>query len=125
MSLLSVDISKVKRLSLRDVKLPAPETNIRPLEILKPILVETVAYTAPEPKTETIKPTDRSKLVEIAKTIIGLRNNYYKEVIVAKLKQETKVDEDRAERGFYLMLQAGVIEITNVDTYYLTDSTPF
>lgn len=36
MSLLSIDITRVKRLSLRDVKLPAPEIRVDPI----PILVE-------------------------------------------------------------------------------------
>jgi hypothetical protein len=37
MSLLSTDITKVKRLSLREVKLPAPELRVEPIA---PILVE-------------------------------------------------------------------------------------
>jgi hypothetical protein len=37
MSLLSTDITKVKRLSLREVKLPAPEIRVEPIT---PILVE-------------------------------------------------------------------------------------
>lgn len=37
MSLLSTDITKVKRLSLREVKLPAPEVRVEPIT---PILVE-------------------------------------------------------------------------------------
>ena len=37
MSLLSTDITKVKRLSLREVKLPAPELRVEPIT---PILVE-------------------------------------------------------------------------------------
>jgi hypothetical protein len=37
MSLLSTDITKVKRLSLREVKLPAPETKVEPIT---PIQVE-------------------------------------------------------------------------------------
>ena len=37
MSLLSTDIAKVKRLSLREVKLPAPEIRVEPIT---PILVE-------------------------------------------------------------------------------------
>lgn len=37
MSLLSTDITKVKRLSLREVKLPAPERKVEPIT---PILVE-------------------------------------------------------------------------------------
>jgi len=46
MSLLSTDITKVKRLSLREVKLPAPELRVEPTTILveRPPTVDEVAY---------------------------------------------------------------------------------
>jgi hypothetical protein len=72
MSLLSTDIAKVKRLSLREVKLPAPE------------------------------------------------------IRVERIKEATNVNQDRAERGFNLILQAVDIEQTiNPELYYLVGSTPF
>jgi hypothetical protein len=166
MSLLSIEISKVKRLSLRDVKLPAPELRVEPtttIQIEKPPTAEEIAYSSLvtinplidilverldlvsiktrerirklevigvdvadiEPILEPIKPPDKNILKQIANVVLGLRNNLYKEVLIAKIGAESKVDKNRAEIGFNLMLQAGIIERTNVNTYYLTESTPF
>jgi hypothetical protein len=45
MSLLSTDITKVKRLSLREVKLPAPEVKVfTPILVEKPPTDEEIAY---------------------------------------------------------------------------------
>lgn len=162
MSLLSTDITKVKRLSLREVKLPAPELRVEPIT---PILVERpptdeeIAYSklvAINPlieelverldlvsiKTaerirkvelrEDIKPhpeptqeIDKPKLIALAQRVIKGENSYSKEEIVARIKEATNVSQDRAERGFNLILQAGGIEPTLGDRYYLTGSTPF
>jgi len=113
MSLLSTDITKVKRLSLTGVKLRAPETQV---ESITPPQVE------PTPPQEK---TDRPRLVALAQRLIRGEDNYTKEEVIARLISETKVDQDRAERGFNLMLQAGALEITPASTYYLTGSTPF
>jgi hypothetical protein len=163
MSLLSTDITKVKRLSLREVKLPAPELRVEPIT---PILVERpptdeeIAYSnlvAINPlieelverldlvsiKTgerinkvelrEDIKPQpeikaqeiDKPKLIALAQRVIEGENSYSKEEIVARIKEATNVNQERAERGFTLILQAGAIEPTLGDRYYLTGSTPF
>ena len=163
MSLLSTDIAKVKRLSLREVKLPAPEIRVEPIT---PILVERpptdeeIAYSklvAINPlieelverldlvsiKTgerikkvelrEDIKPEtevkaqeiDKPKLIALAQRVIERENSYSKEDIVARIKEATNVNQERAERGFNLILQAGAIEPTPGDRYYLTGSTPF
>jgi hypothetical protein len=45
MSLLSTDIAKVKRLSLREVRLPAPERRVEPItQVEKPPTDEEIAY---------------------------------------------------------------------------------
>lgn len=161
MSLLSVDISKVKRLSLRDVKLPAPELRIEPtifterpptdediaysslvainptLDILidnlglvnvitgdRPKRVEVKEITIPERKEEPeISP--KLNLLDIAYKVIGEQNNLSKAKVINNIAQAINVSLERALNGFNLMLQDGVIERTNVDTYYLTGSTPF
>lgn len=87
MSLLSTDITKVKRLSLREVRLPAPDSRVDLITLVER------------------PPTD--------------------EEIVARLKEATNVNQERAEIGFKLMLQAGALETTPVETYYLINSTPF
>ncbi len=163
MSLLSTDITKVKRLSLREVKLPAPELRVEPIT---PILVERppsdeeIAYSklvAINPiieelverldlvsiKTgerikkvelrEDIKPQpeikaqeiDKPKLIALAQRVIERENSYSREEIIERIKEATNVNQERAERGFNLILQAGAIEPTLGDRYYLTSSTPF
>jgi len=163
MSLLSTDITKVKRLSLREVKLPAPEIRVEPIT---PILVERppsdeeIAYSklvAINPlieelverldlvsiKTgerikkvelrEDIKPQpeikaqeiDKPKLIALAQRVIEGENSYSREEIIARIKEATNVNQERADRGFTLILQAGAIEPTLGDRYYLTGSTPF
>ena len=161
MSLLSTDITKVRRLSLREVKLPALEVRVEPIT---PILVERpptdeeIAYRrliAINPlieelverldlvsnktgerisKIETredIKPhpeaqkIDEPKLIALAQRVIEGDNSYSKEEIVAKIKEATNVTQERADRGFTLILQAGAIELTPGGRYYLSGSTPF
>ena len=165
MSLLSTDITKVKRLSLREIKLPAPELRVEPIT---PILVERppsdeeIAYSKlvainplieelaerldlvsittgerirkvelredikphPEPKVKA-QEIDRPKLIALAQRVIEGENSYSREEIIERIKEATNVNQERAEKGFNLILQAGAIEPTLGDRYYLTGSTPF
>lgn len=191
MSLLSVDITKKRRLSLKEVKLPAPESQSRKSDkvenqiiilsdnyrdainqIVKPPTAEEITFTKftaiapaidllvnsldlvstatgerirkitpdeairttiepPETATgekvqdEPKEPTKSNKIEDIASRIIDKVNNLSKERIIAGIMEETKVNRERAERGFTLMLESGVIQGTNVGTYYLSGSTPF
>jgi hypothetical protein len=163
MSLLSTDITKVKRLSLKEVKLPAlaqiaeasPPVTVRcqasEEEILYSKLVaknplveklvnslnlvsettgERIAIVElPEEIEPTQEPTppamDRPRLIALAQRVIELENSYSKEDIIKRIIQTTNVSPERAERGFTMMLEAGAIERTIGDTYYLTGSTPF
>lgn len=165
MSLLSTDITKVKRLSLREVKLPAPEIRVEPITpilVERPPIDEEIAYSKlvainplieelverlylasittgerirkVEPR-EDIKPhpgpevkakeIDRTKLIALAQRVIEGENSYTKEEIIERIKEATNVNQERADRGFNLILQAGAIEPTLGDRYYLTGSTPF
>lgn len=165
MSLLSTDITKVKRLSLREVKLPAPELRVEPItpiQVEKPPTDEEIAYSKlvainplieelverldlvsiktgerirkvelredikphPEPEIKT-QEIDKPKLIALAQRVIEGENSYSKEDIVARIKEATNVNQERAERGFNLILQAGAIEYIQGDRYYLTGSTPF
>ena len=165
MSLLSVDITKVKRLSLREVKLPTTERRVEPIT---PILVERpptdeeIAYSKlvainplieelverldlvsintgerirkvelredikphPEPKVKA-QEIDRPKLIALAQRVIKGENSYSREEIIERIKEATNVNQERAEKGFNLILQAGALEPTLGDRYYLTGSTPF
>jgi hypothetical protein len=146
MGLLSTNITKVKRLSLRGVKLSDPQKKEEPTTIESPPTEEQIAYSkliALNPliealvdrldlitlrvKTgETPEPLiDNAKLIAIAKKILEPEESYTKEEIVARLQQETKVNEERAGKGFSLMLQAGAIEPASPELYYLGGSTPF
>ena len=165
MSLLSIDIAKVKRLSLREIKRPAPE---RRVETITPILVERpptdeeiifskfvainpliedlverldlVSITTgdqikkvelreeykPHPELEVkAQEIDKPKLIALAQRVIEGENSYTKEEIIERIIKATNVGRERAKRGFNLILQAGAIEPTLVDRYYLTGSTPF
>lgn len=165
MSLLSTDITKVKRLSLREVKLPTPEVRVEPVT---PILVERpptdeeIAYSKlvainpligklvesldlvsittgerinkvelreeykphPEPEIKA-QEIDKPKLIALAQRVIERENSYSKEEIVTRIKEATNISQERAEKGFNLILQAGAIELTMGDRYCLTGSTPF
>jgi hypothetical protein len=164
MSLLSTDITKVKRLSLREVKLPITERRVEPIT---PILVERppsdeeIAYSKlvainpileklvdsldlvsiktgerikkvdieaikphPEPEVKA-QEIDKTKLIALAQRVIEGDNSYTKEDIIVKIKEANNVSQERAERGFNLILQAGAIELTPGGMYYLTGSTPF
>lgn len=111
MSLLFTDITKVKRLSIRDVKLPAPELRVDPITSIQ----------VDRPPT-----FGEIELKLIAQRVIEGENSYNKEEIIAKIIEVTKVSQERAEIGFNLILKAGAIEQTiNPDLYYLGGSIPF
>ena len=164
MSLLSTDITKLKRLSLREVKLPTTERRVEPtppIKVDRPPTDEEIAYSKlvainplieelverldlsittgerikkvelredikphPEPEIKA-QETDRPKLIALAQRVIEGENSYTKEEIKERIKEATNVNQERAERGFNLILQAGAIEPTLGDRYYLTGSTPF
>lgn len=81
------------------------------------------------PETATVekvqKPKKSQQIGDIALRIITPISNLSKEEIITRLMEETKVNRERAEKGFSLMLESGVIQGTNVGTYYLSGSTPF
>jgi hypothetical protein len=139
MSLLSIDITKVKRLSLKDVKLPTLERKM--VEPITPILeerlptVEEIAYSklvAINPLVEKL--VDRLDLVS-CKTgerikKLNLREleerSYDKETLVNWIIREANVSRERAEKGFIYMLEERMIEETiDPDLFYITGSTPF
>jgi hypothetical protein len=113
MSLLSTDITRVKRLSLREVKLSAPE--VREVEAIKPIK-----------KVELREEVDSFKLIALGNKILEKERSYHLLEIIEKIKKATNVSQDRAEIGVIKMYDAGAIEETlNPDYYYLGGSTPF
>lgn len=157
MSLLSTDITKVKRLSLQEIRLPTTERRVEaitPLQVGKPPTQEEIAYSnlvAINPLLEELverldlvsittgerirkvelrreyktQETDKPKLIALAQRVLQTETSYSREDIVERIKTATNVSQERAESGFNLMLQAGAIEHTTGERYYLTSSTPF
>lgn len=165
MRLLSTDITKSKRLSLDEVKLPAPDLRVKPttpIQVERPPKAEEIAYSKlvsinpyletlvkdldlvsittgerikkielsqelkphPEPEIKA-QETDKDKLIALAKKVIKGADSYTKDELIERIKNTTKVNQERAERGFNLILQAGAIEATPGGRYYLRGSTPF
>jgi hypothetical protein len=109
MSLLSTDIAKVKRLSLREVRLPDPE--VREIEAIRKV---------------ELREVDSFKLIALANKILEKERSYHLLEIIEKIKKAANVSQDRAEIGVIKMYDAGAIEETlNPDYYYLGGSTPF
>ena len=144
MGLLTTDIRKERRLSLKDVKLPAPE--IKPIKVEAPSTAEERMYskivekyplfleavelldlvspvTGTRVKIVDTKPS-RETLIALAKRLIKGEAIHSKEEIIEAIKTGSKVSQERAEKGFSLMLEAGAFEPIG-DSYYLTGSTPF
>lgn len=164
MSLLSTDITKVKRLSLSEVKLPTIERRaklITPILVERPPTDEEIVYSKlvainplleklvdsldlvsiktgerlkkvdieaikphPEPEVKA-QEIDKPKLIALAHRVIEGDSSYSKEDIIVKIEKAINVNQERAERGFNLILQAGAIQLTPGGMYYLTGSIPF
>jgi hypothetical protein len=112
MSLLNIDLRKIKLFSLKGVKLPVKE-------IIKYDPLYTNVVVDEQPRIDILK------LRALAQNILEEKNNYTKEEIITILISEQNIDMERAELSFNLFLQVKVIESTCFDRYYLTDSTPF
>jgi hypothetical protein len=139
MSLHSTNISKVKRLSLKEVRLPAPLPPPEPLIKDLPPTPEEIAYSkllAKCPQIEELvnrldlvssvtgqrikiidlskvtppeEPRDIKKLFALAEGLLQPQNNYSQDEVVDAIKHNTKVTKERAEIGFNLILRAGAI----------------
>lgn len=147
MSLLSTNITTVKKLSLSQVGLqtiqvepqptvssktqraPTPkETTYSKLLAVNPTLgelVESLNLVVMETEEAVKSPAQPERLIAIAKRIIEPEVSYTKEDIIERLQVETRVSQERAEAGFSLLLQVEAIEPTFTGLYYLTGSTPF
>ena len=79
----------------------------------------------PIPKQEPTEPVKQKTLFEIGIDIIGEQNNLTKNRIFAEMIKRYKITDTRAEKGFDLLLNNQIIELTNVDTYFLKHSTPY
>lgn len=163
MSLLSTDITKVKKLSLRGVNLPTPERKVKRVTriVEKPptdeeraysILVETnpllqelvdrfklvapkrVKVDLPQLEIEKIEKPQLlvkepivvdSKIVALAIEILEPEDCYKEEDIIDRIIEATKVNRERANKGFNLMVEDKAIEVILGGWYILKGSTPF
>ena len=149
MNLLSVDIKTKRKLSLKEVRLPAPARRLDPGPTEEEIVYSKLVAKAPKLEeivelldlvsTKTGKRIKKVKLVEDIKVepqinslelldlvykVVETQNNYSKEDIIYKIKEAINVNDQRAEIYFNLILEDG--DITNIGgRYYLTESTPF
>lgn len=69
---------------------------------------------------------EREKLKQIAKRLLNPLQGYTEQEVIERMRAELKVDNTRAERGLYLLAEAGALEFSPVaERYYLGGSTPF
>lgn len=66
---------------------------------------------------------DNPKLITLAKNLIEINKSYSKEELLQRIKEKTKVNQERAEKGLKLFIQAGAIEKKQKDKFYLIGST--
>ena len=138
MSLLSIDITKVKRPSLREVKLPAPEPRVEPVTLKKiepPPTAEEIAYSrivAINPLVEelvkglNLVSCKTGQIIEKIDLKQLEERSYSKETLVNWIIREANVNRERAEKGFIYMLDEAMIKETiDSELYYLVGSTPF
>ena len=57
--------------------------------------------------------------------LIGEQNNLSKNRLLVEMVQRYNISDTRAGKGFDLLLNNGIIEATNVNTYFLKHSTPY
>jgi hypothetical protein len=77
----------------------------------------------PEPPAP--EPINKKSFFEIGMDIIGEQNNMTKNRLLAEMIRKYNITDTRAAAGFDLLLNNGIIEATNVDTYFLSHSTPY
>jgi hypothetical protein len=136
MNLLSIDITKVKRPSLKGLTLPQVREPIKEIPPEDPIFTRMVAINPIlEELVETLdlvnitprgpKIADSYRLTTIAGEVFLPEVSYTREEAIERIREVTKVDQERAERGLKLMFETGAIERTPAGSYYLAGSTPF
>lgn len=149
MGLLSINISKEKKLSIKDVKLTAPTIKVNGpsseevaynklielnphvkkmavrLDLVSSVNEKQIEVT-PQKTPPVSKQVDKDKLIALAIKILEPERTYRKSQIIDILQTQTRASLERAEMGFTLMFQVKAIEQTaDVNLFYLANSTPF
>lgn len=121
LDLVSISTGKrIERVDISQADNSCQERNTAPVEISQKVTVS-----APRREDKDLKGGDIDKLRSLAKQCIPTQRHYSREEVVTLIVEGAKVDRDRAEKGFKLMIQAGVIETALKDRFYLAGSTPF
>jgi hypothetical protein len=153
MSLLSIDITKKRRLSLREVRLPAPARKVEPgppPPVEAPPTGEEIVYSRLVSKNPTLDllvgklglvsqetghkirkvdypvETTPEAILKLSEEVLPGENNYSRLEIISRIIEDTGVSSEKAQEGFIMMLETGSLEQTiNPERYYLRGSTPF
>ena len=142
MSLRTVDLTKLKKLSLREVKLPTPERKVDPITptlVERPPTAEEITYS----KLITINPL-LEELVDRLDLISNTTGERIKKVeLITEIKpqldlkpelQKIKGEANYSKTELLSFLSLEIVEnlikakdliLTRVGTYYLRGSTPF
>ena len=121
LDLVSISTGKrIERVDISQANNSHQERNTAPVEIPQEVTVS-----APKREDKDLKKGDIDKLRALAKQCILTQRHYSREEVVTLIVEGAKVDRDRAEKGFKLMIQAGVIVTALKDRFYLAGSTPF
>ena len=74
----------------------------------------------------SLKAPTKEELLRFAQKVVKPCSSYSRPELLEQLTKAVKGDRARAEKGFTLMLEAGVIEHNPfADNFYLGGSTPF
>jgi hypothetical protein len=71
------------------------------------------------------EPINKKSFFDIGMDILGEQNNMTKNRLLSEMIKRYNITDSRAEKGFELLLNNGIIEATNVDTYFMKHSTPY
>ena len=94
---------------------------VEAMEAVRPE-AEAVEAVIPDPPA----PRRKKTFYDIALEILGKQCNKTRSVLIDEMMQRYSISETRANDGFNQLVSSKIIELqTNVNRYYMTDSTPF
>ena len=76
-------------------------------------------------QTPAPKPINIKSFFDVSMDILGERNHLTRDILLNEMIQKYSITDTRAEKGFELMLNNGIIGATHLGTYYMKHSTPF
>jgi hypothetical protein len=122
-TLKSIDIAKVNRLSLKDVKLPAQEVKAQPLQVERPPTDAEIAFNKTALNNPVLKAIAERLDLKILRVIklLDEEGRYTKREAIDQIKEKVGgglISKQKAERIFNKMLDKGTIKETEVKDYY-------